>query len=54
MTKGDLKLLLKKAKEAREGAIESQKIPYTGEGSSVAKGLRPGDSVIPIPKCWKV
>lgn len=54
MTKVDLKLLLKKAREAREEVIDSYKVPPTREGSGVAKGNRFSDSVAPTLKCQKV
>lgn len=54
MMKADLKLLLKKAREAHEEATDSQRIPQAREGSSVAKGPRSSGSITPISKNQKV
>lgn len=54
MTKVNLKLLLKKTREAHEETAESQKVPPTREGLGVVKGKRFHDLVAPTPKCQKV
>lgn len=53
MSKLDLRFMLKRAREAREGGSESEKAPSVEESLKPISGKRSGDPTASAPKCLK-